>query len=116
MHVIDFAPDRAAQITEFESRAASAQLLGRGHAEGHVYAVHLSAGGEIGRHLAGFAQLFLLLAGDGWVCGADGVRHPVRAGQAAVIARGEVHAKGSETGCTAIIIQLAELTPPANLP
>lgn len=116
MHVIDFGPGRAAPITEYDSRAAHAQRLADGAGEAHVYVVHLTAGGEIGPHPAGFGQLFLVVDGVGWVAGADGVRHPVRAGQGAVIARGEVHAKGSAGGCTAVMIQLAELTPATGLP
>jgi quercetin dioxygenase-like cupin family protein len=67
--------------------------------------VHLEAGGEIGPHPAGIGQLFLVVAGSGWVAGADAVRRPLRAGQGAVIARGEVHAKGSDAG-SAVMIQL----------
>lgn len=111
MHVIDFSPERGKPITEYASRGAAAQALADGTGEAHVYAVHFDPGGEIGAHPAGFGQLFLIVAGSGWVAGADGVRHAVRAGQGAVIARGEVHAKGSGVGCTAVMIQLAELTP-----
>lgn len=56
VHVIDFRPERAATITEYASRGASAQSLADGTSEAHVYAVHLDAGGEIGQHPAGFAQ------------------------------------------------------------
>jgi len=41
----------------------------------------------------------------------DGVRQPLAAGQGAFIARGEVHAKGSDAGLTAIMVQLTDLTP-----
>ena len=116
MHVIDFTPERASPITEFGSRLASAQLLGSGDGAARVYAVHVAAGGEIGPHPAGFGQLFLVIAGEGWVAGDDGVRHAVRAGQGAVIARGEVHAKGSEAGLTAVMIQLAELASAPSMP
>jgi quercetin dioxygenase-like cupin family protein len=111
MHVIDFTPDRATPVAEYGSRGATAQPLADGRGEGHVYAVHLAAGGEIGPHPAGYGQLFLVVAGEGWVAGADGVRRAVRAGQGAVIARGEVHAKGSDVGLSAVMIQLAELAP-----
>jgi quercetin dioxygenase-like cupin family protein len=113
MHIIEFGPERAAPITEYRSRGASAQPLANGAGEAHVYAVHLAAGGEIGPHPAGFGQLFLVVAGSAWVAGPDGVRSVVREGQGAVIASGEVHAKGSETGCTAVMIQLSLLTPMA---
>jgi quercetin dioxygenase-like cupin family protein len=116
MHVIDFSSEHAVRIGEYASRGASAQRLADGTGEAHVYAVHLGPGGEIGPHPAGFGQLWLVVAGEGWVAGADGVRHSVRAGQGAVVARGEVHAKGSEAGCTAIMVQLAELTPVDFLP
>ena len=113
MHVIDFTPERATPIPEYGSRGASAQPLADGGGEAHVYAVHIGPGGEIGPHPAGFAQLFLVVAGEGWVAGGDGERRPVRAGQGAVIARGEVHAKGSESGLSAVMIQLAQLAPAA---
>ena len=111
MHIIDFAPAHADPITEYNSRDARAQPLGEGQGEAHVYAVHVGPGGHIGPHPAGFGQLFCAVAGAGWVAGADGVRHDLRAGQAAVIARGEVHAKGSDTGLTALMVQVAEFTP-----
>ena len=98
MHVIDFGPEQGAPITEYASRGATAQPLAHGAGETHVYAVHLEAGGEIGPHPAGIGQLFLVVAGSGWVGGADGVRWPLRAGQGAVISRGEVHAKGATPG------------------
>ena len=116
MHLIDFTPERSAPITEYDSRGASAQPLADGAGEAHVYAVHFAPGGEIGSHPAGFGQLFLVVSGEGWVASGDGVRHAVRAGQGAQIARGEIHAKGSETGCTALMIQVAELSPAVGLP
>jgi quercetin dioxygenase-like cupin family protein len=116
MHVFDFGPERATPITEYASRGAAAQPLAGGAGESHVYAVHLDAGGVIGPHPAGFGQLWLVVVGDGWVAGADGLRHPVSAGQGAAIAQGEVHAKGSDAGCTAIMIQLAGLTLAADVP
>lgn len=106
MHLIDFGREHGAPITEYASRGATAQPLAHGDGETHVYVVHLAAGGEIGPHPAGIGQLFLVVVGSGWVAGADGVRRPLRAGQGAVIARGEVHAKGSDAGCSAVMIQL----------
>lgn len=109
MRVIDFGPEQASPVTEYASRGAAAQGLADGAGEAHVYAVHFEAGGEIGAHPASFGQLFLIVSGSGWVAGPDGVRRPLRRGQGAVIARGEVHAKGSEEGCSAVMIQIADL-------
>ena len=113
MRIIDFGPKQSSPILDYGSRLAGAQRLADGTGEAHVYVVHLAAGGEIGTHLAGFEQLFLVVSGLAWVAGADGVKLRVQVGQGAVIARGERHAKGSEAGCTAIMIQLAELAPTA---
>jgi quercetin dioxygenase-like cupin family protein len=110
MHIIDFTPEHAVPITAYHSRVASSQPLGDGHGEAHVHAVHFGPGGYIGPHPAGFGQLFCAMAGVGWVAGADGVRHELRTGQAAIFARGELHSKGSDTGLTALIVQIADLT------
>jgi len=100
-----------APISEYESHGAHALPLGGGRGEGHVYRVRISPGGAIGPHKAGFGQLFLVVSGSGWISGGDGVRQPLAAGQGAFIARGEVHAKGSDAGLTAIMVQLTDLTP-----
>src|SRR5262245_26734373 len=109
MHLLSFAPVRGTPISVYYSQGASAVPLGEGRGEGHVYCVHLEPGGEIGPHEAGFGQLFLVVAGDGWVRGPDGERRSMAVGQGAFIARGEVHAKGSDTGMTAIMVQLTDL-------
>ena len=110
MHLLSFGPKHGTPITGYHSHGASAVRLGSGRGESHVYCIYLGPGGEIGPHGAGFDQLFLILAGSGWVSGADGVRKELRDGEGALIARGEIHAKGSTSGLTAIMVQLTELT------
>ncbi len=91
---------------------ATAHHLGSGGGAAHAYAVHLAPGGSIGAHEAGFDQLFVPVHGSGWAAGADGVRRPVAVGEAAIIRRGEVHAKGSETGLVALMVQVERLAEP----
>jgi quercetin dioxygenase-like cupin family protein len=79
-----------------------------------VYCLHLDPGGEIGAHEAGFAQLFLIVDGSGWVSGSDGKRQLLRRGQGAIIARGEMHAKGTASGMTAIMVQVRDMTAKAG--
>jgi quercetin dioxygenase-like cupin family protein len=110
MRLLNFGPEWGRPIDQYHSQGAIAVALGSGQGEGHVYCVHISPGGEIGAHEAGFAQLFLVVAGSGWVSGADAVRRPLHEGQGAFIARGEIHAKGSVSGMTAIMVQLTDLT------
>jgi quercetin dioxygenase-like cupin family protein len=111
MRIVTFDRGRAAPIERFESTGAASLRLGDGRGDAHVHCVHLDPGGEIGRHPAGFDQLFLVVSGTAWAAGEDGRRVALPAGQGAYIARGEQHAKGSETGAVAIMIQVSELDP-----
>ena len=111
MHLLDFTPGRGTPITVYDSHGAFALPLGEGQGEGHVYCVRIEPGGAIGAHEAASGQLFLVVEGSGWVSGPDGVERPLGAGRGVYLARGEVHAKGSDTGMTAIMVQLMELAP-----
>ena len=110
MRIVDIGAESAPPVTEFESRATRARHVADGSGESHVYVVHFDAGGVIGPHPAGFGQLFVALSGSGWVAGADGQRHSLKVGQAAVIDRGEIHSKGSDVGLEAVMIQIADLS------
>lgn len=76
-----------------------------------MYTLHFDAGGSIGHHRAGPAQLFLIVEGVGGVEGEDGTKREVQIGEAAYFSPGEMHAKGSDSGMTAIMIQLDGLEP-----
>lgn len=107
--MLDFAARELQAITEFQSSRAASDELAAGTGEAHVHFVDIAADGEIGPHVAGFGQLFVCLAGEGWVASADGVRVPLCDGQAAFFARGERHSKGSVTGMRALIVQVLDL-------
>jgi quercetin dioxygenase-like cupin family protein len=109
MRVIEFSREHARPIELFDSIAASAVHLGDGAGEAHVYCLHFEAGGMIGAHVAGFDQLLLVVAGEGWAAGADGRRVNLSAGQGVFFARGETHSKGSEMGMIAVMVQASEL-------
>lgn len=66
-------------------------------------------GGIIGAHPATADQLFLVIGGSGWVAGADGIRHPIQAGQGAHWGAGEVHASGTDTSLTALAVEGSSL-------
>jgi quercetin dioxygenase-like cupin family protein len=83
--------------------------VAEGAGEAHAYVLYFEPGGEIGPHEAGYGQLFYAASGNGWVAGADGRRHPLAEGEAALITRGEVHSKGSESGMTAFMVQVRDL-------
>jgi quercetin dioxygenase-like cupin family protein len=90
-------------------RLTSSIKVAEGDGEAHAYVLYFEPGAEIGPHEAGFGQLLFPVSGNGWVAAGDGRHHPLAEGEAAVIARGEVHSKGSESGMTALMVQVREL-------
>jgi quercetin dioxygenase-like cupin family protein len=114
MKILDFSGRPGEPIDAYGSVGASSVRLADGAGAAHVYCVRFAPGGVIGDHEAGFGQLFLVIEGSGWAMtgtGAGRVRLDLAAGQAAYFARGEVHAKGSDVGMTAIMIQVDDLRP-----
>jgi quercetin dioxygenase-like cupin family protein len=97
----------------YEVKKTSSIELAGGHGEAHAYVLYFEPGGQIGPHEAGYGQLFFALSGDGWVAGGDGIRQPLSTGEAALITRGEIHSKGSETGLAALMVQVRDLDPTA---
>src|SRR5580765_902232 len=93
----------------YEVTLASSIPLAEGEGEAHAYVLYFEPGGEIGPHEAGFGQLFFAVLGNGWIAGGDGERLSLAEGQAAFIHRGEIHSKGSETGLTALMVQVRDL-------
>ena len=109
MKLLDLRRERANRITEYDSLGAWSVMGSKGEGEARVYTLYFEPGGRIGRHRAGPAQLLLAVAGSGWVEGGDGVRKEIRTGEAALIESGEAHAKGSDSGMTAVMIQVENL-------
>ena len=108
MNKLEFSREHARPIELFDAVAASNVHLASGSGEVHVYCVYFAPGGIIGEHPAGYAQLFLVMAGEGWVAGADGERVSLRAGEGAFFSPNEQHSKGSEPGMTVLIFSGAK--------
>ncbi len=89
MDVIEYSAEQTRQIQSFSSVAARSVELAHGRGESHVYAIAIAPGGSIG---------------------ADGAKHPLREGQGAFIRKGEWHAKGSEAGLLALMVQASEFS------
>jgi quercetin dioxygenase-like cupin family protein len=108
--LIRFDKSVASTVENYGARATSSVHLGSGSGESHAYVLHFEAGGEIGEHETGFGQLFVVVGGAGWVVsGSD--RYEVGLGDAVFLPRGVMHAKGSENGMTAVMIQMDNLEP-----
>ena len=107
--MIRFTPDAAEPITRYEATAVSSVHLGSGSGESHAYMLHFDPGGAIGTHEAGFDQLLVVTSGTAWLT-VDGNTLELAAGEAGVVRKGSMHAKGSSTGATVVMIQMLDLT------
>ena len=99
---------RGTSVDNYSSVGTYATRIASGRGEGHVYRLEFDAGGSIGRHRAGFDQLFCVVSGAGWVEGNDGIRRAVVQGDVARFRRGETHAKGSDDGMAVVMVQLTD--------
>ena len=116
MEILRFGSGVAERIGRrpYDVKLASSIEVAEGEGEAHAYVIYFEPGGVIGPHEAGFGQIFLALAGSGWVAGGDDLRIALAEGEAAFISRGEVHSKGSEDGMAAFMLQVRDLTLPGQ--
>lgn len=104
MEIFQF--DRREKVIErYGSAGLHATQVAACHGEVQVTCLALAVGGVIGTHPATGTQLFLVVAGEGWVAGPDGQRVPVSAGFGARWAAGEEHTSGTETGLMALAVE-----------
>ena len=96
-------------IYRFGSENALATRIASGVGEVQLSCLRIGAGGTLGAHAAPGEQIFLVVAGEGWVSGPDGVPVRVSAGTAVRWDAREVHASGSASGMTAIAAEGAAL-------
>ena len=111
MQVLRFPLEDAAPIDRFESQHAMVNPLSRVHGDGAVAVIRLGAGGVVGRHPTVRTQLFVVVEGAGVVSGDDGADVPIEQGQAALWRAGESHESRSDSGMTAVVIEIDEVQP-----
>lgn len=117
MKLLRFDAAVARPIAQFSSVGAAIAPVARpGPGFVQLACIHLAPGGHIGRHPAAGAQLFLVVAGGGWVAGADGTPTAIAAGEAAFWEPGEAHASGTEHGMTALVLEAESLDSVASMP
>jgi quercetin dioxygenase-like cupin family protein len=107
--VIRCTPDVADPILGFGAIGSASVLLGSGSGGCHTYVLHFEPGGQIGTHQAGFDQLFLVVSGDAWLT-VDGDTVELTPGEAGIVPRGSMHAKGSRDGATVVMVQMFEMS------
>lgn len=82
----------------------------------HVGCIHIGENGIVGYHQATCSQVFLVVAGEGWVRGKEDQRYRVESGDAVFWTEGEWHESGSETGMTVMVIESQTLNPADFMP
>jgi len=92
-------------IRNFGSKRLLATRIAAGNGRIHLTCLTVEPGGVIGTHPATEAQLFLVIAGEGWTAGPDGEQAPITTGWGVKWESGEIHTSGTETGFTALVIE-----------
>ncbi|NEA55185.1 hypothetical protein G3I60_13760 [Streptomyces sp. SID13666] len=121
MEIKDSGPAAGIDLTSFGSHGVRHVSIHRNAGTGTpsgpaspvvaVALMHLAPGGRLGRHQATIPQALTVVAGNGWVSGADGRAVPITTGQAACWAAGEDHETWTDTGLTAVVVEAAEPHP-----
>ena len=102
MRIVRF--DASRPITQHGSTGAAVAGIARARGAAHVVCIRLSPGGVLGEHPAAAAQLFLVVAGSGWVRSGED-RRDVDAGSGAYWEPNEAHESGTDVGLTAIVVE-----------
>jgi len=112
--LVDFGPGAARvppnDLLESVTLAPLTTPLGSGASVQAAY-FRLASGGQIVRHPATVPQILAVVAGSGWVSGADGREERIEAGRAAFWEAGESHETRSDDGLEAIVIEAEGLRP-----
>jgi GrpB-like predicted nucleotidyltransferase (UPF0157 family) len=91
-------------ISDYGSRFSIGPLIAD-KSQVRTQIMHLRPGGSIGRHPTTVRQLFAVVAGTGEVSGTDGIKRPIKCGQAVVWEVGEEHDAVTEDGMTAVCVE-----------
>jgi hypothetical protein len=98
--------DRGERIVQsYGSQGLSATRVAAGTGQVRLTCLTVAPGGLIGTHPATDAQLFLVIAGQGWAAGPDGERVPISAGWGVRWDAGETHTSGTEAGLIALAVE-----------
>lgn len=111
MKIFRFDPDVGVPITDHQSYHVVNARVVRTTAPVQIGVMHLSAGGVLGYHRATLPQLFMVVAGDGWVRGESEGRESISVGQAAFWSAGEWHESGTDGGMSAVVVESESLDP-----
>lgn len=111
MRIFDFDKETGREITQFNSKNSNFSKIIQHNNQIHIGCMYIGPDGILGSHPAPISQLFIVLNGQGWVIGKEGLRYHIQSGKAAFWEPGEKHESGSELGMTVIVIEGEDLKP-----
>lgn len=104
MKIYQFDKEVGKKIAMFQSNFVMSKVV-QSNGALHVGCMHLPENGIVGYHEAVTDQLFIVVQGEGYVCGNDKVKVPIQAGEVAFWKKGEKHESSTETGMMAIVLE-----------
>jgi quercetin dioxygenase-like cupin family protein len=110
MKIFRFDTETGRPIDRFGSANVVQSKIARLTADAWVSCMHIGPGGVIGYHRATMPQLFLVVQGEGWVRGESPEQHAITVGRAAYWEEDEWHESGTESGMTAVVIEVESET------
>ncbi|WMT39659.1 cupin [Paenibacillus sp. D2_2] len=114
MRIFSFEKQFGREITNFNSKQSIFSRIIQHNKPVQIGCFYIGAEGIIGSHPATVNQLFLVLNGQGWVKGKEGIKYHIQSGKAAYWVPREEHESGSEHGMTVIVIEGEDLEPLMN--
>ncbi|MBH5317654.1 cupin [Paenibacillus sp. GSMTC-2017] len=111
MRIFDFSKEAGQNITSYESKESIISKIVKHNKQIYIGCIYIGQEGVVGLHKAPISQLFLVINGEGWVSGDEGIKVKVSSGTAAFWTAEEQHESGSDQGMTAIVIESEDLEP-----
>lgn len=109
MKIFNFTQEFANQIINYDSVDAFYKRIMRTVEPTSIGFMYIEPGGVVGMHEAPVPQLFIVIQGEGWVCGADREQILLNAGEGVLWQTGQAHESGSDTGLTALILESKQI-------
>ena len=109
MKKYDFTQKLANQINNYQSIDAFYTKIMKTVEPTNIGFIYIEPGGVVGMHKAPVPQLFIVIQGEGWVCGENQKKIILKAGEGVLWQAGEAHESGSQSGLTALVIQSEQI-------
>lgn len=109
MKIYQFSKDSGNAINNYNSLYSFYTKIMKTVEPTNIGFIYIEAGGVVGLHEAPVPQLFIVIQGEGWVCGKDREKLLVKQGKGILWQEGEAHESGSDNGLTALVIQSTQI-------